>query len=347
MERYWWSNIPGLAFFSLCTYFYLRNRAAPSNLSAAFPLQHIPWQADRSVLETPEAFGYQVFTKQFDQVADAHDLARADELVELTQTLDNRLSTADAELLAAKAMSAAALIGNLSPLDTCVTLLLDHSGSMRGEPALILAELTDSIAAALNANKIPFEVLGFTTVSWKGGRSRELWLAKGKPVLPGRLCDLLHIVYKPFEGSWTTARQSLALMLQPPSLTDKWSGILKENVDGEALAWAYGRICLQPHQRRILIIISDGAPVDDSTLSTNTGDILECHLRHVIDEIEHSWAVELVAIGIGHEVARYYKRTAKIGSRADLAGLLRDGLPALLKAPQAPATTPPNENTTT
>jgi cobaltochelatase CobT len=345
MGRESWNIMAAACFAALCIHFFLRNRAAERTPAAAFRLRHMPWQADRNVLETPEVFGYSVFTREFDEVVDAHALASAYEFETLNQSLNSRLATADFELGAAKEALRTALLDNLEPESTAVTLLLDHSGSMRGEPVLVLAEMTEAIAAALDANQIAFEVLAFTSVNWKGGRSRKLWLEKGKPILPGRLCDLRHIVYKSFGGGWSAARQSLALMLQPALQVEPY-GILKENVDGEALAWAHGRLCLQPRQRRILIIISDGAPVDDSTLSANTGDILERHLKHVIDEIEHRKTVELIAIGIGHDVERYYKRTAKVGSRADLAGLLRDELPALLKAPPAPATTPANEITT-
>jgi cobaltochelatase CobT len=182
------------------------------------------------------------------------------------------------------------------------------------------------------------EILGFTTKAWKGGQAREAWLAAGKPPNPGRLNDLRHIIYKPADAPWRRAKRSLALMMR--------EGLLKENIDGEALAWAHRRLLVRPERRRILMMISDGAPVDDSTLSVNTGSYLEQHLRQVIDEIEMRSPVELMAIGIGHDVTRYYRRALTITDPAELAGAMTDKLvelfeetehePAPKRSPQKP-----------
>jgi cobaltochelatase CobT len=302
----------------------------------------IPWTPERSVIDTPEAFGYDVFTKLFDVETDA--------LIHLSQT-GLRVQQAHQEAIAAnqtniqaKASLTAALSIALDPASAAVTLLVDNSGSMRFKPTLVTVELLNHIANALDEHKVSFEILGFTSTAWRGGSSRTRWLATGKVEAPGRLCDLRHIIYKPFDEIWETRKSALGFMFE--------DDILKENIDGEALVWAYKRLCQQPKERRVLIVISDGAPVDDSTLSVNTPDYLERHLRHVIDEIEWRGVVELSAIGLGHDVSRYYKRSCTIAGPADMADLLSLHLPMLLappllKASPAPATTPPNENTTT
>ncbi|WP_339853466.1 cobaltochelatase subunit CobT [uncultured Nisaea sp.] len=205
--------------------------------------------------------------------------------------------------------------------DTVVTLLIDNSGSMRGRPISIAAMSADILSRTLERCGVKVEVLGFTTKAWKGGMSRENWIQGGKPVNPGRLNDLRHIVYKPADAPWRHARKSLGLMLR--------EGILKENIDGEALLWAHQRLLGRPEERRILMVISDGAPVDDSTLSVNPGNYLERHLREVIQYIENKSPVELVAIGIGHDVTRYYRRAVTIVDAEQLGGTMMDQLTSL------------------
>ena len=207
--------------------------------------------------------------------------------------------------------------------DTVVTLLLDNSGSMRGRPIMVAACCADILARTLERCGVKVEILGFTTRAWKGGQAREQWLAAGKPQGPGRLNDLRHIVYKTADAPWRRAKRSLALMMR--------EGLLKENIDGEALAWAHRRLLARPEQRRILMMISDGAPVDDSTLSVNSGSYLEQHLRQVIDEIETRSPVELIAIGIGHDVTRYYRRAVTITDPSELAGAMTDKLVELFE----------------
>ena len=205
--------------------------------------------------------------------------------------------------------------------DTVVTLLIDNSGSMRGRPITIAAICADVLARTLERCGVKVEILGFTTRMWKGGNARERWIAAGKPPAPGRLNDLRHIVYKAAEAPWRRARKCLGLMLR--------EGILKENIDGEALLWAHGRLLGRPEQRRILMVISDGAPVDDSTLSVNPGNYLERHLREVIKEIESFSPVEVIAIGIGHDVTRYYGRAVTIVDADQLGGAMIDKLAEL------------------
>ena len=207
--------------------------------------------------------------------------------------------------------------------DTVVTLLLDNSGSMRGRPIMVAACCADILARTLERCGVKVEILGFTTRAWKGGQAREQWLAAGKPQGPGRLNDLRHIIYKTADAPWRRAKRSLALMMR--------EGLLKENIDGEALAWAHRRLMARPEQRRILMMISDGAPVDDSTLSVNSGSYLEQHLRQVIDEIEMRSPVELIAIGIGHDVTRYYRRAVTITDPSELAGAMTDQLVELFE----------------
>lgn len=205
--------------------------------------------------------------------------------------------------------------------DTVVTLLIDNSGSMRGRPITVAAMCADIMARTLERCGVSVEILGFTTRAWKGGQSREKWLADGKISNPGRLNDLRHIVYKEADAPWRRSRKNLGLMLR--------EGILKENIDGEALAWAHSRIVNRPEDRRILMVISDGAPVDDSTLSVNPGNYLEKNLREVIDYIERRSPVELIAIGIGHDVTRYYKKAVTIFDADQLGGAMLSQLTGL------------------
>ena len=205
--------------------------------------------------------------------------------------------------------------------DTIVTLLLDNSGSMRGRPISIAAICADVLARTLERCQVKCEILGFTTRAWKGGQSREKWLADGRKASPGRLNDLRHIVYKSADAPWRRARPHLGLMMK--------EGLLKENIDGEALEWAYRRLNARPEARRIMMVISDGAPVDDSTLSVNSANYLEKHLRDVIAMIERRRAVELIAIGIGHDVTRYYQKAVTITDVEQLAGAMTEQLAAL------------------
>ncbi|TDI61930.1 MAG: cobaltochelatase subunit CobT [Alphaproteobacteria bacterium] len=205
--------------------------------------------------------------------------------------------------------------------DTVVTLLLDNSGSMRGRPITIAAVCADVLARTLERCNVKVEILGFTTRAWKGGESREKWLENGKPSNPGRLNDLRHIIYKSADSPWRRARRNLGLMLK--------EGLLKENIDGEALLWAHDRMLARTEARRILMVISDGAPVDDCTLSANPANYLEQHLRRVVNWIETKSAVELVAIGIGHDVTRYYKQAVTITDAEQLGGAITDQLAEL------------------
>ena len=216
--------------------------------------------------------------------------------------------------------------------DTVVTLLLDNSGSMRGRPITVAATCADILARTLERCGVKVEILGFTTRAWKGGQSREAWLAAGKPANPGRLNDLRHIIYKSADAPWRRARKNLGLMMR--------EGLLKENIDGEALDWAHKRLLARPEQRRILMMISDGAPVDDSTLSVNPGNYLERHLRHIIEEIETRSPVELIAIGIGHDVTRYYRRAVTIVDAEELGGAITEKLAELFSETHGSAPAP-------
>ena len=213
--------------------------------------------------------------------------------------------------------------------DTVVTLLLDNSGSMRGRPITVAATCADILARTLERCGVKVEILGFTTRAWKGGQSREKWVMEGKPPSPGRLNDLRHIIYKAADTPWRRARRCLGLMLR--------EGILKENIDGEALIWAHDRLLARTEQRRILMVISDGAPVDDSTLSVNPGNYLERHLREVIGQIERTSPVQLVAIGIGHDVTRYYRRAVTIVDAEQLGGTMLEKLAELFEDTEEPA----------
>ncbi len=211
--------------------------------------------------------------------------------------------------------------------DTVVTLLIDNSGSMRGRPITIAALSADIISRTLERCGVKVEILGFTTREWKGGNLYKLWIKNGRPNNAGRLNDLRHIIYKSADASWRKARKNLGLMLK--------DGILKENIDGEAITWAYERLLARPEQRRILMVISDGAPVDDSTLSVNGGSYLDTHLREVIKRIESGNAVELLAIGIGHDVTRYYQRAVTISEIDKLGETMTEQLTALFSEPNA------------
>ena len=313
------------------------------------------WKPNHNVLDNPEAFGYKVFSRVSDEEVDADDLSTPDELERLRTFLDKELrnlSSAVARLanklqrkllaqqnrawdfdLEEGALDPARLpriiIDPMAALsfkrerdtdfkDTVVTLLLDNSGSMRGRPIMVAACCADILARTLERCGVKVEILGFTTKAWKGGQAREAWLAAGKPANPGRLNDLRHIIYKSADAPMRRSKRSLALMMR--------EGLLKENIDGEALAWAHRRLLGRAEHRRILMMISDGAPVDDSTLSVNSGSYLELHLRQVIDEIENRSPVELIAIGIGHDVTRYYKRAVTITDPSELAGAMTDKL---------------------
>ncbi len=207
--------------------------------------------------------------------------------------------------------------------DTVVTLLLDNSGSMRGRPISIAAICADVLARTLERCSVKVEILGFTTRAWKGGQARERWLAQGRPQMPGRLNDLRHIIYKSADAPWRRVRPNLGLMMK--------EGLLKENIDGEALEWAHRRMLARPEARKIMMVISDGAPVDDSTLSVNPASYLEKHLRDVISMVERRRAVELIAIGIGHDVTRYYQRAVTITDVEQLAGAMTEQLAGLFE----------------
>jgi cobaltochelatase CobT len=302
--------------------------------------------------------GYRVFTTQFDEVVGVGDLCGAAELARLRAQLDTNLARFEgmigriANRLQRKLMAqqqrswdfdldegildaarlARIIINPTVPLsykmeketefrDTVVTLLIDNSGSMRGRPIAVAAMTADILARTLERCGVKVEILGFTTRAWKGGQAREAWLRAGKPGNPGRLNDLRHIVYKPADAPWRRSRPNLGLMLR--------EGLLKENIDGEAILWAHNRLLGRAEQRRILMVISDGAPVDDSTLSANPGNYLEKHLREVIEWIETRSEVELLAIGIGHDVTRYYRRAVTISDPEQLGGTVLGQLSSL------------------
>jgi cobaltochelatase CobT len=301
---------------------------------------------------------YKPYTTKFDEVISAEDLCDSEELTRLRAYLDKQLAHLQgvvsrlANRLQRRLMAQQnrsweydleegaldpvrlprIIIDPFQPLsfrrekdtnfrDTVVTLLIDNSGSMRGRPITVAATCADILARTLERCGVKVEILGFTTKAWKGGLSRETWLQSGKPAAPGRLNDLRHIVYKAADAPWRRARKNLGLMMR--------EGLLKENIDGEALDWAHQRLLGRPEQRKIMMVISDGAPVDDSTLSVNSGNYLERHLRHVIGEIENRSPVELIAIGIGHDVTRYYKRAVTIVDAEELGGVMTEKLAEL------------------
>jgi len=306
----------------------------------------------------PRGPEYHAYAPKFDEIISAEDLCDAEELTRLRSYLDKQLAHLQhivarlANRLQRKLMAqqnrawefdleegildparlSRVVIDPYQPLsfkhekeatfrDTVVTLLLDNSGSMRGRPITVAATCADILARTLERCGVKVEILGFTTRAWKGGQSREAWLAAGKPANPGRLNDLRHIVYKSADAPWRRARKNLGLMMR--------EGLLKENIDGEALDWAHKRLLGRPEQRKILMMISDGAPVDDSTLSVNPGNYLERHLRHIIEEIETRSPVELIAIGIGHDVTRYYRRAVTIVDAEELGGAITEKLAEL------------------
>ncbi|HVY84577.1 MAG TPA: cobaltochelatase subunit CobT [Caulobacterales bacterium] len=321
----------------------------------------------RDVSDDPNAH-YKVFTRAHDEEISAEELCDAEELARLRSYLDQQLKPLQSvvgrlanrlqrRLLAQQnrawsfdleegildtARLTRVIIDPMSALsfkqeedmpfkDTVVTLLLDNSGSMRGRPIMVAALCADILARTLERCGVKVEILGFTTRAWKGGRSKEDWLAAGRPPQPGRLNDLRHVIYKSADAPWRRARRNLGLMMR--------EGLLKENIDGEALMWAHDRLIGRSEQRRIMMVISDGAPVDDSTLSANPGNYLERHLRSVIHWIETRSPVELIAIGIGHDVTRYYRRAVTITDAEQLGGVMTEKLAELFdeEAPAAPA----------
>jgi cobaltochelatase CobT len=326
------------------------------------------WRPPPSRHNEPRGPDYKAFTQKYDEVIDADELCDADELARLRTYLDKQLANLQGvvgrlanrlqrRLLAQQnrawefdleegvldpARLHRVVIDPYQPLsfkhekdtdfrDTVVSLLLDNSGSMRGRPITVAATCADILARTLERCGVKVEILGFTTRAWKGGQSREQWLQSGKPPNPGRLNDLRHIVYKAADAPWRRARKNLGLMMR--------EGLLKENIDGEALDWAHKRLLGRPEQRRILMVISDGAPVDDSTLSVNAGNYLERHLRHIIEDIETRSPVELIAIGIGHDVTRYYRRAVTIVDAEELGGVMTEKLAELFEE-NAPAPPP-------
>jgi cobaltochelatase CobT len=304
--------------------------------------------------KTNKNFGdskYKFYTQEFDEIVSADDLESDEELLRLRQNLDQQLLTLKSfisklanklqrKLLAKQNRSwdfdleegtldtsklTRIIIDPLNSLsfkkekdvkfkDTLVTILIDNSGSMRGKPISVAAICADILARTLERCSVKVEILGFTTKHWKGGQSREKWMNNEKPLFPGRLNDLRHIIYKSADTPWRQSKNNIGLMLK--------EGLLKENIDGEALKWAYNKILRRKEERKILMVISDGAPVDDSTLSANPSDFLENNLRQVVKWIEKNSSVELLAIGIGHDVTRYYDKAIKIADVQDLGDVM-------------------------
>jgi cobaltochelatase CobT len=318
-----------------------------------------PWRP-RNQRNEPRGPDYKPYTGKFDEVVGAEDLCEPEELDRLRGYLDKQLSHLQGVvarlanrlqrlLLAQQNRSwefdleegmldpsrlPRVIIDPMHPLsfkrekdtdfrDTVVTLLLDNSGSMRGRPITVAATCADILARTLERCGVKVEILGFTTRAWKGGQSRESWLAQGKQANPGRLNDLRHIIYKSADAPWRRARKNLGLMMR--------EGLLKENIDGEALDWAHKRLLARTETRKILMMISDGAPVDDSTLSVNPGNYLERHLRWIIEDIETRSPVELIAVGIGHDVTRYYRRAVTIVDAEELGGVMTEKLAELFE----------------
>ncbi|WP_106640359.1 cobaltochelatase subunit CobT [Allosphingosinicella vermicomposti] len=321
----------------------------------------MPVRPNRQLSDLTPQFDYQVYTDRFDEMVEATELCDEEELTRLRSYLDQQLvhlqgavtklaNRLQRRLMAQQARSwdfdqeeglldaarlARVVINPAQSLsykierdtefkDTVVSLLIDNSGSMRGRPISIAAISADILARTLERCGVKVEILGFTTRAWKGGQSREKWLSQGRPPLPGRLNDLRHILYKKADEPWRRARKNLGLMMR--------EGLLKENIDGEALLWAHNRLLARAEERRILMVISDGAPVDDSTLSVNSGTYLERHLRQVIGWIESRSPVELAAIGIGHDVTRYYERAVTIMDAEQLGGTMIEQLAGLFDA---------------
>ena len=323
----------------------------------------------RTEAEHPNV-NYKVFTRAYDETIGAEELCDVDELARLRAYLDAQLKPLQSvvgrlanrlqrRLLAKQnrawsfdleegvldtARLTRVIVDPLSALsykqeedmpfkDTVVTLLLDNSGSMRGRPIMVAALCADILARTLERCGVKVEILGFTTRAWKGGESKQRWQEAGRPAQPGRLNDLRHVVYKAADAPWRRARRNLGLMMR--------EGLLKENIDGEALLWAHDRLVGRAEQRQILMVISDGAPVDDSTLSANPGNYLERHLRAVIHWIETRSPVELIAIGIGHDVTRYYKRAVTITDAEQLGGVMTEKLAELFDEPSPDDLPPP------
>ena len=303
---------------------------------------------------------YKIFTSQYDEITKAENLENANEITKLRKTLDQQLlgfqdvitklaNKLQRQLLAKQnrawefdleeglldSSKLPRIIMNpynslsfkkekdLDFKDTIVTLLIDNSGSMRGRPITIAAICADILSRTLERCSVKVEILGFTTKNWKGGQSRELWNKNSKPIAPGRLNDLRHIIYKSADTHWRQAKNNLGLMLK--------EGLLKENIDGEAISWAYNRIKKRKEERKILMVISDGAPVDDSTLSVNSGDFLEKHLKKIVKFIENKTEIEVLAIGIGHDVSRYYDKAIKITDVNELGDVMISQLSSLFK----------------
>jgi len=321
----------------------------------------LPVRPNRPFSELTPQFSYQPYTTRYDEIVAATELCDEEELTRLRAYLDQQLvhlqgavtklaNRLQRRLMAQQSRSwefdqeeglldaarlSRVIVNPAHSLsykierdtefrDTVVTLLIDNSGSMRGRPISIAAISADILARTLERCGVKTEILGFTTRAWKGGQAREAWLANGRPAHPGRLNDLRHIVYKRADEPWRRARKNLGLMMR--------EGLLKENIDGEALLWAHDRLIGRPEERRILMVISDGAPVDDSTLSVNSGSYLEKHLRQVIAWIETRSPVELSAIGIGHDVTRYYSRAVTIMDAEQLGGTMVEQLAGLFDA---------------
>ena len=304
--------------------------------------------------------GYNIYTSEFDEIAKAETLESNDEILKLRKTLDQQLTSfqdlitklanqLQRQLLAKQNRSwefdleeglldssklTRIIIDPHNSLsfkkekdlefkDTVVTLLIDNSGSMRGRPITIAALCADILSRTLERCSVKVEILGFTTKNWKGGKSREEWNKNNKPKNPGRLNDLRHIIYKSADTHWRQSKKNLGLMLK--------EGLLKENIDGEAISWAFNRLRKRKEERKILMIISDGAPVDDSTLSVNSGDFLEKHLKKIVKSIENKSDIEILAIGIGHDVSRYYRKAIKITDVQELGDVMIDQLSGLFE----------------
>ncbi len=303
---------------------------------------------------------YKIFTNQFDEITKAENLENSEEAIKLRKNLDHQLvgfqdlitklaNKLQRQLLAKQNrawnfdLEEGLLDSSKLPRvimdpfnslsfkkekdldfkDTVVTILIDNSGSMRGRPITIAAICADILSRTLERCSVKVEILGFTTKNWKGGQCRELWNKKGKPKTPGRLNDLRHIIYKSADTHWRQAKNNLGLMLK--------EGLLKENIDGEAISWAFNRIKKRREERKILMVISDGAPVDDSTLSVNSGDFLEKHLKKIVRHIEDKSEIEILAIGIGHDVSRYYNRAIKITDVNELGDVMISQLSKLFE----------------
>ena len=319
-------------------------------------------QSDQQVIQKKNLnitdLEYKIFTNEFDEITKAENLENADEALKLRKTLDQQLigfqdiitklaNKLQRQLLAKQNrawefdLEEGLLDSSKLPRiimdpynslsfkkekdldfkDTVVTLLIDNSGSMRGRPITIAAICADILSRTLERCSVKVEILGFTTKNWKGGKSREAWNKKEKPKMPGRLNDLRHIIYKGADTHWRQSKNNLGLMLK--------EGLLKENIDGEAISWAFNRIKKRKEERKILMVISDGAPVDDSTLSVNSGDFLEKHLKKMVKFIEDKTNIEILAIGIGHDVSRYYNRAIKITDVNELGDVMISQLSSL------------------